>query len=172
MKFIVAEGRCEIRERREMRAAIKVDKGNMTERPMDLLYIMQMARLTIKVYEKLKDMLMKFIPFSFRQTDELLRNIPEKANKSCYKGETFITFFIMPRNTRERCDRAFQISHSHIESCHQQMVLMLMEIGRPSSHPHTLVLERCLQLSRCQQQHLQSCWHCYWHKQLQRDEHD
>jgi len=48
-KFIVVEGRCEVRERREMRTAIDVDKGNMTERPMDLLYITQMARSTIKV---------------------------------------------------------------------------------------------------------------------------
>jgi len=84
-KFIVVEGRCEVRERREMRMAIDVDKSNMTERPMDLLYITQMARSTLKVYEKLKDTLKKFVPLPFRQTDKLLRNIPEKANKGRYE---------------------------------------------------------------------------------------
>ena len=60
------EGRCKVRERGKMRAAIKVDKGNMTERSMNLLYITQMARPTIKVYKKLKDTLMKFVPLSVR----------------------------------------------------------------------------------------------------------
>ena len=96
------EGRCKVRERRKMRVAIKVDKGNMTERSMDLLYIMQMARPTIKVYKKLKDMLMKFVPLPFRQTDKLLRNVPERSDEGGYKEEMFITFFIMPRNTQGR----------------------------------------------------------------------
>lgn len=59
-----------------------------------------MAKLTFEIYEELGNTLMKLVPLSFWQADQLLRDVLEKPNEDGHKRKAFITLLIVPRNTQ------------------------------------------------------------------------
>ena len=61
-----------------------------------------MTRSTLKVNEKLENMLMEFVSLSGWQANTFLRNIPKEPDEGCHKGKLFISLLVMPRYSQGR----------------------------------------------------------------------
>ena len=82
--------------------SVKIDKGNVAERTVDLFHISHCTRLIAEACKEMENMFMEFPTLVLWKINHLALDVPQEADECCNGHEDSVAFFFMPRDRKER----------------------------------------------------------------------